>query len=196
MSGRSNSRKDPIAHSVCRADFKYLTPRRRLDPSDLPPHMRAATHLHFVCSPVRSLEIHAQLSHYPDWHPRLVYEPIPDRCVPEELPSLRKILPHLTVFSPNHEEAHAFYGTTADEANRLGREGIEQVARRLQQEGDESPEFVVIRSGALGAFALKKGETKGTWTDAYHEYREGGNERVKDPTGAGNAFMVRGGDEV
>jgi sugar/nucleoside kinase (ribokinase family) len=188
---------------LARKDFKYLTPRRRLEPVDVPSSAKSATHLHFVCSPTRAIEIHSQLaaaspaaaafaaldtdSNDVSWRPTLVYEPIPDRCVPEELASLRQVLPHIAVFSPNHEEAHAFYGTSAADANARGRPGIEQVALRFFQEG--APDLVVIRSGALGAYAIRRGQSRGTWTEAFHRY---GSPKVKDPTGAGNAFMVRG----
>lgn len=108
-----------------------------------------------------------------------MYEPIPDRCIAEELPSLRQVLPHVAVFSPNHEEAHAFYGTSAEEANAQGRAGIERVAQRFFDEG--ALDLVVIRSGALGAYAIRRGQSRGKWTEAYHRY---GSSMVKDPTGA------------
>lgn len=172
------------------SDFKYLTPRTRLEPIDLPPSLRSTTHLHYVCSPTRALVIHSQLlpplNPTPTWLPNLVYEPIPDRCLPTELPALRQVLPHLGVFSPNHEEAWAFYGVSVEEVKRRGKEGIEEVARRFVEE-EGAGGVVLIRSGALGAYAVKKGEKEGVWVPAYHRY---GSEKVVDVTGAGNSFLV------
>ncbi|GAA5887816.1 hypothetical protein JCM6882_000760 [Rhodosporidiobolus microsporus] len=173
-------------------DFEYLTPRTRLEPVDLPLPLRTSQYLHFVCSPTRALVIHSQLlppvNSTREWQPKLVYEPIPDRCTPEELPALRKILPHVEVFSPNHEEAWAFYGVGVDEVARRGKEGIEEVAARFFAEGAAGA--VVIRSGPLGAYAVRRGEGRGVWVPAYHSYEDGrATGKVKDVTGAGNSFL-------
>jgi sugar/nucleoside kinase (ribokinase family) len=175
-------------------DFKYLTHRARLEPIDLPPSLRTARYLHFVCSPTRALVIHSQLlpplNTTPSWRPHLVYEPIPDRCIPEELDSLRQVLPHVEIFSPNHEEAWSFFGVSAAEANERGKGGIEEVAQRFFDEGAAS--VVLIRSGALGAYAVKKGERRGIWVPAFHSYEDRKSTgKVVDVTGAGNSFLVR-----
>jgi sugar/nucleoside kinase (ribokinase family) len=135
-----------------------------------------------VCSPTRAVVIQSQLGPL-GISPRLVYEPIPDRCVPSELPALRTVLRHLHVFSPNHEEAAAFFGIDADEVERQGKAGVEDVARRFREEGAK---FVVIRSGGWGAFTLREGE-EGFWVKAYWEGRL---DKVVDVTGAGNSFLV------
>ncbi|GAA5874591.1 hypothetical protein JCM16303_002914 [Sporobolomyces ruberrimus] len=167
-------------------DFKYLTPRTRLEPQDLPRQFHTSRYLHFVCSPTRALVIHSQLSS--TWQPALVYEPIPDRCIPEELDALRRILPHVAIFSPNHEEAASFYGISATEINKRGQSGIEEVAKRFFEEG--AKDVVIIRSGALGAYALRKGEDKGFWVPAFYAYDDAeAQKKVKDVTGAGNSFL-------
>ena len=133
--------------------------------------------------------IHSQLASSA-WHPSLVYEPIPDRCVPEELESLRQILPFISVFSPNHEEAWSFYGVKPNEVEKRGKDGIEEVAKRFFEEGANG--IVVIRSGAWGAYTLKKGEERGFWTPAYYPYNDDeAQKKVVDVTGAGNSFLVR-----
>lgn len=165
----------------------------------MPPPLRTAQYLHFVCSPTRALEITAQLeperNPTPEWQPRLVYEPIPDRCRPDELDALRLVLPSIAVFSPNHEEAWAFFGVSAAEANRRGRPGVEEVARKfLEEQG--AADLVVIRSGPMGAYALRRGgeeeEDAAFWVPAYHSYETGKSTgKVVDVTGAGNSFLVR-----
>ncbi|GAA5959282.1 hypothetical protein JCM21900_003914 [Sporobolomyces salmonicolor] len=173
-------------------DFEYLTPRTRLEPKDLPSQLRTSHYLHFVCSPTRALVIRSQLqpplNPTPSWQPTLIYEPIPDRCTPDELPSLRNMLPHVAVFSPNHEEAWAFYGVGVGEVARRGKAGIEEVAQRFFEEG--AKDMVVVRSGALGAYAIRRGEEKGVWVPAYHSYAdEEAQKKVVDVTGAGNSFL-------
>ncbi|KAK4056695.1 hypothetical protein OIO90_002247 [Microbotryomycetes sp. JL221] len=181
--------------------FKYLNERVRLEPKDLPPAFRTAKYLHFVCSPTRALVIQSQLatphdevsptstSALPDsaikhsWDPCLVYEPIPDLCIPEELDSLRQVLPHIKVFSPNHEEAASFFGITVDQVKAQGRQGVEQVANRFFELGAQ--DMVVIRSGAWGAFTLRRGWNEGVWIEAFHKDVN----KVKDVTGAGNSFL-------
>ncbi|GAA5831768.1 hypothetical protein JCM5353_006629 [Sporobolomyces roseus] len=170
-------------------EFKYLTPRTRLEPIDLPTSFHSSQFLHFVCSPTRALVIQSQISQMSNWRPSLVYEPIPDRCVPEELESLRQVLPFISVFSPNHEEAWSFYGVKTDEVERRGKDGIEEVAKRFfEKEG--ANEIVVIRSGAWGAYCLKKGAERGFWVSAYYPYDDAqAQKNVVDVTGAGNSFL-------
>ncbi|KAK4054499.1 hypothetical protein OIV83_000993 [Microbotryomycetes sp. JL201] len=173
-------------------DFKYLTERVRLEPRDLPRELRSAEYLHFVCSPTRALVILSQLGDGPNavrssassqWQPHLCYEPIPFRCVPEELDSLVKVLPHIKVFSPNHEEAAAFFGISAEQVKVDGKRGIEKLAHKFIELGAQH--MVVIRSGGLGAFAIQRGQDAGKWVSAYHT----DSANVKDVTGAGNSFL-------
>ncbi|GAA5893646.1 Mak32p [Sporobolomyces salmoneus] len=168
-------------------DFKYLTPRVRLEPQDLPSQFHSAKYLHFVCSPTRAIVIQSQLTS--TWRPSLVYEPIPDRCIPEELDSLRKILPNVEIFSPNHEEAASFFGISPSQVKERGKTGVEQIARRFLDDG--AKDLVIIRSGAWGAFTVRRGEEgKGFWTDAYYPYDDAeAQKKVKDVTGAGNSFL-------
>lgn len=114
-----------------------------------------------------------------------MYEPIPSACEPSELGALRELLPHLAVFSPNHEEAAGFFSIAPETINAQGRPGVEELASRFLAEGAGGA--VVIRSGALGAYALCRGEEEGLWVDAWYAY---GSEEVKDVTGAGNSFLV------
>lgn len=167
-------------------DFEYLTERTRLEPRDFPPAMRTATWIHYCCSPTRAKVVAAQLdpplNPTLEWQPNRCFEPIPDRCVPAEMDSLREVLPGLAVFSPNHEEAWAFYGAGVDEVARRGKDGVEEVARKLRAEGARG--HIVIRSGAWGAWCVDRNGTEG-WVDAYHTDAS----RVVDVTGAGNSFL-------
>ena len=144
-----------------------------------------------MCSPTRAAVIISEIDAL-GWRnkTKLVYEPIPDMCIPSEMPALRKVLPRIHYFSPNHEEAGTFYGlnpeTEHEESAKMQR--IAELAQRYLHEG--APDTVIIRAGKLGAYAKKRDGTKslrdGVWIPPYHQSPD----RVVDVTGAGNAFLV------
>ncbi|KAH9007091.1 Ribokinase-like protein [Lactarius hatsudake] len=149
--------------------FQYLTPRLRINPRDLigTSLSRPAT-LHFICSPTRAAVIMSQVAQVEDWSPISVYEPIPDRCIPEELPALRDVLPLISVLSPNAEEALSLLADPSP----------------ISAVGPSGTGSVVIRSGSLGVYIASRSQS-GTWIDAYWRTEE----RVVDVTGAGNSFL-------
>jgi len=93
--------------------FEYTTPRIRLTPHDLD-GIRPAS-IHFICSPTRAIQILSEIREIEGWNPTTIFEPIPvrvtvclgavyrvlnveqDRCVPQELPSLKEVLPDITI---------------------------------------------------------------------------------------------------
>jgi len=165
--------------------FKYLTPQVRLTPRDL---NGTALHrpkiLHFICSPTRALTIVSDVREVEGWSPITIYEPIPYRCVPGELPSLIEVLPSISILSPNAEEALGLLSVPLP----VTQEKIEEAAAKFLDygAGDSGTGSVIIRSGALGAYVASR-TTKGRWVEAFW----GPNEihRVVDVTGAGNAFL-------
>jgi hypothetical protein len=99
-----------------RPSFKYITPRIRISPNDLKDTKLARPQtLHFICSPSRAAKIMSEVEEIDGWFPTTIYEPIPvrmgpplrsykiliaptkDRCVPEELPALIKVLPSISI---------------------------------------------------------------------------------------------------
>jgi len=164
--------------------FEYLTPRIRITPKDLAPE-NLSDYLHFICSPARAKSIMDEVDEIEGWHPTTIYEPIPDRCVPEELPALRVILPKIDILSPNAMEALTILSMSVENVTR---EMVEDACLQLlaMDVGKEGKGAVIIRSGELGAY-VKQGRKKGLWIDAY--WGENRLEKVVDVTGAGNAFL-------
>ncbi|OJT10494.1 hypothetical protein TRAPUB_12932 [Trametes pubescens] len=166
--------------------FEYLTPRLRITPRDLVGTRLARPRIiHFICSPERASAIMSEVKEERDWHPITVYEPIPNRCVPEELPALKEVLSDISILSPNAEEAFSLLSmplTTTKEA-------VEEACRRYLDMGigPNGTGHVIIRSGALGACVAQRGQPL-TWIDAYWSGPEGAS-RVVDVTGAGNSFL-------
>ncbi|CAE6424154.1 putative protein C16C9,01c [Rhizoctonia solani AG-1 IB] len=157
-------------------DFDYLTPRIRLTPKDLPgTPLESPRQIHFVCSPTRASQIMQDVDAYgaKDWKPFTIYEPIPSRCVPEELPALRQILHRIDILSPNAEEA---FGLLSFDKTRFeDHSAVEQAAARLLS-------FGVGKDGS----GTEGGIVRGWWIPAYWGPEDIG---VVDVTGAGNAFL-------
>ncbi|KAF8076165.1 Ribokinase-like protein [Lyophyllum atratum] len=168
-------------------NFEYITPRIRITPKDLHgtriPVPRA---LHFICSPTRASAIISEVRGVKDWHPVTIYEPIPDRCVPAELPALIGILPSISILSPNAEEALSLLSMPLPP----DRATIEEAADRFLQYGvgDSGKGWVVIRSGEMGAY-VKSLESGGQWVDAFWTGGADDAGRIVDVTGAGNSFL-------
>jgi len=116
------------------------------------------------------------------WSPLSIYEPIPDRCIPEELPALRDVLPFISVLSPNSEEALRLLSLPLPPTKPL----IEQACNTFLDfgVGVGGAGWVIIRSGELGAFIACRSQP-GRWIDPYWTI----DERVVDVTGAGNSFL-------
>ncbi|KAG1892696.1 Ribokinase-like protein [Suillus subluteus] len=141
--------------------FEYITPRIRLTPRNLErTRLTRPASVHFICSPTRALQIISEIQEIEGWNPTTIFEPIPDRCIPEELPSLKAVLPHIAILSPNAEEALSLL----------------------------SLPLVVTKSAVENAASefLKMGE--GQWIDAFWSSTEN-IDKVVDVTGAGNSFL-------
>ncbi|KAI3596680.1 host-pathogen interaction-related protein [Moniliophthora roreri] len=158
----------------CRG-FNYLTPRLRITPRDLEgTKLEKPTMLHFICSPTRASAIISEVREVKDWNPITIYEPIPDRCVPEELPALIEILPEITILSPNAEEALSLLSVPLPPT----KESIEESARKFLQLGVK--DSVVVRSGGMGAYILAR-EKEGKWVSAFWSSED--RNKIVDVTG-------------
>ncbi|KAJ7068095.1 Ribokinase-like protein [Mycena amicta] len=166
-------------------NFEYLTPRIRISPRDLQgTRLERSTMLHFICSPTRASAIMKEVRQVEDWMPTVIYEPIPDRCVPEELQALIEVLPDIDVLSPNAEEAFSLLSM----APPLSRERIEEACQRFLQlgVGRGGKGAVIIRSGAMGA-CIAVEDQSARWVDAF--WSSADEVKVIDVTGAGNGFL-------
>ncbi|KAG7738197.1 hypothetical protein KL932_003804 [Ogataea haglerorum] len=160
-------------------EFKYTTPKRRIEVDDLKhhEHLIRSRSFHLLCSPGSLREmLESIIAARPD-RPLIVYEAIPDRCRPEHLDALNAALEHVDVFSPNAAEAAAFFG----EPEPTDRENCERVARM------HKARVLLVRCGALGSLLYASGQTK--WFPAYHDDPGRSDYKVVDPTGCGNTFV-------
>jgi len=163
--------------------FNYLTPRIRITPKDLQgTRLEKSATLHFICSPSRASAIMAEVRQESGWNPTVIYEPIPDRCVPEELGPLIQVLSEINILSPNAEEALGLLSMPLPPSK--GR--IEEAARKFLElgVGVDGKGCVIIRSGSMGAcVAMKDQPTR--WVEAFWTDQS----KIIDVTGAGNSFL-------
>jgi len=98
------------------------------------------------------------------WSPITIYEPMPDRCVPGELPSLIEVLPSISILSPNAEEAMGLLSIPLP----VTQVKIEEAAAKFIDYGvgEGGSGSVVIRSGALGAYVVSRA-AEGRWVEAF-----------------------------
>jgi len=120
-----------------------------------------------------------------DWKPALIiYEPIPDRCVPEELPALITAMASIDVLSPNAEEAFALLSLSSP----VTRDTVQSAALGFLDlgMGRSGKGCVIIRCAALGACVATR-EMGCRWIDAFWTPQDAS--RIIDVTGAGNSFL-------
>ncbi|KAI9780407.1 MAG: hypothetical protein M1816_002865 [Peltula sp. TS41687] len=193
--------------------FKYLTPKLRLSHQDLTPHLARSKSFHLICSPTRCIDLVTGIRSLRrklkaeedeiDQEPLLIWEPVPDLCVPEELENCYEALKYVDVVGPNHNELAAFFGQQGMEqgSEEVNRGLVEQLSREWLGRGFQGA--VVVRAGKAGCYSATLRSSK--WIPAYYDAGSDdvtAHSKVVDPTGGGNAFLgglaiglVRGGEQ-
>jgi sugar/nucleoside kinase (ribokinase family) len=119
------------------------------------------------------------------WRPKVVFEPAPASCHPGEKEAFELVAQRVDILSPNYQELFGLYGLAMDTPIRGA---VEQAVKHLLLNvgvGPGGDGIVLIRCGSRGAcIGTRAGGLR--WTPAYH-----GRDslRVKDMTGASNAFL-------
>ncbi|GMM34289.1 Mak32 protein [Saccharomycopsis crataegensis] len=173
-------------------EFKYLTPKKRIDIPDIIGYdfLLQSRSFHFICSADRCADMIQQLEKvqgiaYDNPNSAVIcWEPVPYSCIPENLSRCQKILSKVDILSPNSEEAARFFG----EPEPFTKPELESLADRyipyLTKEGNQGlGSVLVLRCGELGIYVCsKKGYKK--WFPAYQILNP--SPKVLDCTGAGN----------
>ncbi|PGH11113.1 hypothetical protein AJ79_05058 [Helicocarpus griseus UAMH5409] len=175
-------------------DFRYLTPKIRLDHDALSESQVFSKTFHMVCSPARCCQIvegilqrrNALLQSdkidpsHAARRPIFVWEPVPDLCRAEELPMFYKALKHVDVVSPNDLELASMFGNKSWSLENSSDRAIADVIVKsgIGQDGNG---LLVVRAGKDGSYAFSRNVS--LHIPAY----QGMN--VVDPTGAGNSFL-------
>lgn len=159
--------------------FRYTTPKQRLTATDLTPPLLQAKAIHLICSPARCQELTtailarrkaAYLASPPphDPHgenytrPLLIWEPVPDRCVPEELLACTNTLPLVDVCSPNHAELAGFMGGDGLDpvTGEVSVAAVERACEQLLASMPLQSYTLVVRAGEKGCFVARNGGRK------------------------------------
>ncbi|EAW07558.1 ribokinase family protein [Aspergillus clavatus NRRL 1] len=182
-------------------DFKYLTPKLRLEPSMLSDSQVISKTFHMVCSSSRCISIVEDIMRRRDelqqagkvrsaadatTRPIFVWEPVPDLCTPEEKEKFFEAARVVDVVSPNELELGMMFGQPGwSEDNDAGRD---VVATILQSGiGPKGEGHLVIRAGKDGSYTFSRKQR--IWFPAYHQPSISEATAVVDPTGAGNSFL-------
>ena len=177
-----------------RRDFCYLTAKRHVTVDDLPSPLLRSKVYHLICSPDRCIQLvqrllARRLEHAPHLpRPQFVWEPVPDRCVPDQLPALLSACTYVDVVSPNHHELSSLLSSSAPSLASIESQALHLVSHSLgprnSSHHDKGP-TVVVRAGELGCLIASPHVPSSIWLPSFHVDQA----RVTDPTGAGNAFL-------
>ncbi|OJD15860.1 hypothetical protein AJ78_03913 [Emergomyces pasteurianus Ep9510] len=175
-------------------DFRYLTPKLRLDHNSLSESQVMSRTFHMVCSAERCCHIvdgilqrRGNILQSSDIEPSLVeqrpifvWEPVPDLCRLEELPMFYEALKHVDVVSPNDLELASMFG---NESWAFENSSDRDIAKTVVKSGigQDGNGLLVVRAGKDGCYAFSRDLS--LHIPAYRGVN------VVDPTGAGNAFL-------
>ncbi|KAL2006388.1 hypothetical protein VTN00DRAFT_9056 [Thermoascus crustaceus] len=182
-------------------DFKYLTPRLRLEPHMLSKEQVFSRTFHMVCSSARCISIvqgilqrreemlregYIPSSGAAAARPIFVWEPVPDRCTPEEQERFFAASRVVDVVSPNELELGMMFGRPGwNEKNKSDQDLVKRILK--SGIGPDGNGVLVIRAGKDGSYSYSR--NLGLWLPAYHQLGPSQTSPVVDPTGAGNSFL-------
>jgi sugar/nucleoside kinase (ribokinase family) len=155
--------------SVENRAFKYMTPKRRLTPADLPPPLLRAKSFHLICSPARCQQMVEELRKLRKevmgdqyTKPFIIWEPVPDLCTPDQLLACTNTLPVVDVCSPNHAELAAFMGDDGlDRASGdISAAAVERHCEQLLASIPLQSFTIVVRAAHKGCYIARNGGRK------------------------------------
>ncbi|KFY42319.1 hypothetical protein V495_04573 [Pseudogymnoascus sp. VKM F-4514 (FW-929)] len=148
--------------------FHYTTPKLRLEHGDLldSPVLLHAKSFHLICSPSRCISLVTNIlslrrqTLYPLSPPKplFIWEPVPDRCVPDELLSTTAALGYVDICSPNHSELGTLMSSPASLPDgSVDRTFVEDAAEMLLASMPLSSVAIIVRCGADGCYIAQNG---------------------------------------
>lgn len=121
--------------------------------------------------------------------PRFIWEPVPYACTPDQKEACLQAARSVDIVSPNYREFSALHGRPGtDEYEVLNHSFLRGMMQQWTDAGvgEEGKGIIVVRCGRLGSVTLGR-EFEYQHTPAYVFSPD--RDQVKDPTGAGNAFL-------
>ncbi|KAK3390977.1 Ribokinase-like protein [Podospora didyma] len=154
-----------------RRAFRYTTPKKRLTAEDLDgsPALLQARSFHLICNPTRCRELVTDIiarrkAADPEGYtrPLFIWEPVPDRCIPDELLNCTNVLPLIDICSPNHAELAGFMGSDGLDpiTGEISTTAVEQSCEQLLASMPLQSYTLVVRAGEKGCYIAKSGGRK------------------------------------
>lgn len=167
-------------------EFKYLTPKKRLEADDLiSAGLLVAKTVHLICSPARAQMVCYELrgvldDRFPSSRTRFIWEPVPDLCTPEHRVEMYKTLKLMHVISPNHTELAGFYGIE-DPIDISTPDTIVSLATKLVTAGigPSGAGAVIVRCGKMGCLVSSR-KRMNVWLPAYYQPEDEGTKENGD----------------
>lgn len=176
-------------------EFKYLTPKVRIDIEDIAQHenLIKSRSFHFICSADRCATMVRKLGAVKNSDMAsdpvvICWEPIPDLCTVESLQECYEILKFIDIFTPNAEEAARYFG----EPEPTDKKSLEELAGRfipyLRKNTCGVGSGIVLRCGELGCYIRTTKSASGIWIPAFQTVNP--KPKIVDCTGAGNTMCL------
>ena len=156
--------------------FRYTTPKQRLHAADLTPPLLRAKAIHLICSPTRCQSLitdllarrkaayhqHPNPTDEPYTRPLIIWEPVPDLCIPTELLNCTNTLPLVDICSPNHAELAGFMGGDGLDptTGEISTAAVERACEQLLASMPLQSYTLVVRAGEKGCFVARNGGRK------------------------------------
>ncbi|ERT02983.1 carbohydrate/purine kinase [Sporothrix schenckii 1099-18] len=161
-----------------RRAFRYMTPKKRLTAEDLPPSLLTARAFHILSSASRCRDLVEDIKARrrkaitalgPDAsatagilaRPYFIWEPVPDRCTPDELLDCTNTLPVVDVCSPNHTELASYMGDPHcgmdPETGKPSKAAVERACEQLLSAMPLQSYALVVRAAEYGCYVAKNG---------------------------------------
>ncbi|CCG22700.1 Mak32 protein [Candida orthopsilosis Co 90-125] len=156
--------------------FHYQTEKRRIQVEDVFQYdkLKYSKCYHLICSIDRCRDIIEQINEV-NPNAKYIYEPLPDDCVASNYDKLQGLLPLIDIFTPNLDEARAFFRTDDPDSRELCSKFTQ--FQKIPNSG------TVIRCGADGC-CISTIDSESFKLPAYHQNQAD----VIDVTGGGNSF--------
>lgn len=148
-------------------EFKYSTPKLRVDENALPPSLLFSKSFHLICNPKRCINLITSILRKRKAidpsadKPLFVWEPVPDLCIPDELLNLTNALPYVDICSPNHTELASLMGDSDlgidPLTGKVSRDAVERSCEQLLSSMPLQTYSLVIRCGSEGCYLAKNG---------------------------------------
>ncbi|EPX74565.1 carbohydrate kinase [Schizosaccharomyces octosporus yFS286] len=177
--------------------FEYLSPKKPIRAEDLlETGSFDSKTIHVITNPKSFIGMSEEIAKYGSLtdRPKVIWEPTPESCFPENWPVCQKAMKYCDIFSPNEVDAANLLGIDVKVAKEKAIECV--YAFQEMEIGRNGQGWVVLRCGSAGCFIAPSTSQTSQEQDGVVAQREAVHipcvpmapGSVIDTTGAGNTF--------